>query len=61
MTNLVLKGGLLLAAYHARRPTKDADFVAGSLANQVPVITGVVKDIARITIDDGLRFDANSA
>ena len=37
------------------------DFAARTLANQVPVITGVVKDIARITIDDGLRFDADSA
>lgn len=59
--NLILKGGLLLAAYDARRPTRDADFAARSLANQVPVITGVVQDIARITIDDGLSFDADSA
>lgn len=61
VSNLVLKGGLLLAAYDARRPTRDADFAARTLPNQVPVITGVVKDIARITIDDGLRFDADSA
>ena len=34
---------------------------ARTFANQVPVITGVVKGIAHITLDDGLRFDADSA
>jgi Heparan-alpha-glucosaminide N-acetyltransferase, catalytic len=46
-----LAGGLL-AAYDARRPTRDADFAARSLANQTPVITRVVQDIAH---HDGRR------
>lgn len=59
--NLVLKGGLLLAAYDARRPTRDADFAARNLTNQVPVVTELVQGIARIGLDDGLTFDAASA
>jgi Nucleotidyl transferase AbiEii toxin, Type IV TA system len=59
--HLVLKGGLLLAAYDARRPTRDADFVARYLSNQVAPVTGVVRQIARIPLDDGLAFDADSA
>lgn len=60
-SNLVLKGGLLLAAFDARRPTRDADFAARNLANDVPALTAVVADIARLTIDDGLAFDLKSA
>lgn len=59
--NLVLKGGLLLAAYHARRPTRDADFAARQLANEVPVVTALVQEIAGVGIDDGLAFDVGSA
>jgi hypothetical protein len=59
--NLVLKGGLLLAAYDARRPTRDADFAAKYVASQVTPVTGVVRQIARIPLDDGLAFNADSA
>lgn len=58
--NLVLKGGLLLAAYDARRPTRDADFAARQLANEVPVVTALIQEIARVEIDDGLAFDVDS-
>jgi Nucleotidyl transferase AbiEii toxin, Type IV TA system len=59
--NLVLKGGLLLAAYDARRPTRDADFAARYIAGQIAPVTGVVQQIARIPLDDGLAFNADSA
>lgn len=60
-TTLVLKGGLLLAAYDTRRPTRDADFAGQRLTNQVEGITTLVRDIAAIRVEDGLRFDADSA
>ncbi len=60
-SNLVLKGGLLLAAYDARRPTRDADFAARQVTNDVAEIRGLVQEIAAITADDGLVFDIDSA
>lgn len=59
--NLVLKGGLLLAAYDARRPTRDADFAARQIANDVDEVTRTIQEIATIPVDDGLLFDAESA
>ena len=58
---LVLKGGLLLAGYDARRPTRDADFAGRQLTNQVPEVTALVRDIAQTTVDDGLLFAVDSA
>jgi hypothetical protein len=51
----------LLAAYDARRPTRDADFAARNLADQVVEVTRVVREIAGITLHDGLVFDPGSA
>jgi hypothetical protein len=59
--NLVLKGGLLLAAYDARRPTRDADFAARWIANDVDGVTRTIQEIAAIKLDDGLLFDIDSA
>ncbi len=60
-SNLVLKGGLLLAAYDARRPTRDADFAARQVTNDVEEISRLVQEIAAISADDGLAFDLDSA
>ena len=57
----MLKGGLLLAAYDARRPTRDADFAAQRIANDVDEVTRLVQEIAAITVGDGLTFDIHSA
>lgn len=38
----VIKGGMLLAAYEARRPTADLDALARSIANDQDVIVGLV-------------------
>jgi hypothetical protein len=39
--NFVLKGGVLLAALDARRPTRDIDFAARRLANDTTLINGL--------------------
>jgi predicted nucleotidyltransferase component of viral defense system len=59
--NFVLKGGVLLAALDARRPTRDIDLVASALRNTEAEILGVVREIARISLDDGIEFDSEQA
>lgn len=54
--NLVLKGGMLLARFDARRPTRDIDIHAESLSNDPATIAEVVADILRIEAADGLVF-----
>lgn len=58
---LVLKGGLLLAAFGQRRPTRDVDLQAEALGNDAETVRTVVCEIARIGQDDGLVFDADEA
>ncbi|TDC52723.1 nucleotidyl transferase AbiEii/AbiGii toxin family protein [Jiangella ureilytica] len=53
----VLKGGMLLAAFGARRPTVDADALARHLANDIDTVIQVVAEIAaRPGDDDGVEF-----
>ena len=59
--DLVLKGGVLLAAYDTRRPTRDIDLQATDLAGDADTVLALVRDIAAIHKDDGLVFDAGSA
>ncbi len=42
---LVLKGGVLLAAFDERRPTRDIDLQAQALGNDTPFVTGEVLHI----------------
>lgn len=58
---LVLKGGALLAAYDARRPTRDIDVQARAIAGAVEDVLRLVQDIASTPLDDGLVFDIESA
>jgi hypothetical protein len=60
---LVLKGGVLLAAFDARRPTRDVDLQASAVSNDVGTLLGLVCEIAALTtdVDDGLVFDADQA
>jgi hypothetical protein len=53
----VLKGGVLLAAYDARRPTRDVDLVAVDIANDLDVIRRMVNEVVAVERDDGLQFD----
>ena len=57
---LVLKGGVLLAAYATRRPTRDVDLEGLRLSNNVDHLLGVVAAIASINQEDGLSFDLDS-
>jgi len=47
-TSFVLKGGVLLAALDARRPTRDIDLAASAVINTEAEILAVVREIAGI-------------
>jgi hypothetical protein len=53
--DFVLKGGVLLAAYGVRRPTKEADANAVRVDVTAQHLAHVVRDIAAIDVDDGCR------
>ena len=58
---LVLKGGVLLAALDARRPTRDIDLATTALRNTEAEILGVVRKIAGISLADGIAFEPEQA
>ncbi|MFD2079237.1 Nucleotidyl transferase AbiEii toxin, Type IV TA system [Actinopolymorpha cephalotaxi] len=58
---LVLKGGVLLAAYDARRPTRDVDMQARAISGEREDVLRLVRDIAAARVDDGLRFDTDAS
>jgi len=55
--DFILKDGILLAAYGARRPTKDVDANAVSVDVNPEHLARVVRDIAAVAVDDGMVFD----
>jgi hypothetical protein len=57
----VLKGGILLAAFGERRPTRDVDLQAQDLDNDAEIVRSAVCDIARVEVDDGLTFNVDAA
>jgi Nucleotidyl transferase AbiEii toxin, Type IV TA system len=58
---LILKGGVLLAAFGERRPTRDIDLQAHTLDNDVETVRVVICEIAARRLDDGVSFDADDA
>jgi len=54
---LVLKGGVLLAAFDARRPTRDVGLLALRTPNDMETVRQLVADVAARPIEDGLEFD----
>lgn len=58
---LILKGGVLLAAYDTRRPTRDVDLQGSRISNDTADVLQIVKTIAGHQLDDGLAFDAGNA
>jgi len=58
--DFVLKGGVLMATFAERRPTRDIDFAARGFANDVPDIEQRVRNIITVRRDDGLEFDPDS-
>jgi hypothetical protein len=60
-SNFVLKGGVLLSAFEARRATQDVDFLARCLSGDTRQMLAVVRKIAGIGLDDGLVYDTAAA
>lgn len=60
-TDLILKGGVLLAAYETRRATRDVDLQATDLNNDANVVLALICDIAASDKDDGLFYDTSTA
>jgi predicted nucleotidyltransferase component of viral defense system len=59
--NFVLKGGVLLAPLDARRPTRDIDLAARALESSTAGILAAVREIAELSVDDGLIFHSDRA
>lgn len=57
----VLKGGVLLAAYEMRRPTRDVDLRADRLAANPAAVLDAVRRIAAFPIEDGTVFGVDGA
>lgn len=58
--DFVLKGGVLLAAFAARRPTKDIDLHATGLTGDPEEVAERVRVIATLDVADGLVFEPAS-
>ncbi|WP_297992279.1 nucleotidyl transferase AbiEii/AbiGii toxin family protein, partial [uncultured Anoxybacillus sp.] len=58
----VLKGGLFLFSLtqFKSRPTKDIDFLAKQISNDIKYIKSVFESICALTVEeDGVEFDVN--
>lgn len=53
---LVLKGGLLLAAFDLRRATRDVDLMALRIDNDPAFVERLVVEIASVDVDDDVVF-----
>jgi predicted nucleotidyltransferase component of viral defense system len=60
--NFILKGGLLLYVHleDKARPTKDIDFLARRIPNDIETITAVFRKICVIEYNDGLVYDTKN-
>ncbi len=58
---LVLKGGVLLAALDERRPTRDVDLQGQAVENNMETIRATACEVAAIALDDGVIFDVETA
>ena len=59
----VLKGGVLLAAFDSRRPTKDVDLAGLDVANDTAAVLDLVRQVLAVEpqSDDGIEFVADTA
>lgn len=53
---LVLMGGMLLAVFEERRPTRDVDLLGMAIANDAESVAALVTEITAIEVDDGVVF-----
>lgn len=58
--DLILKGGVLLAAYDTRRPTRDVDLAGRNMSNTVDATVETIRTILESKLDDGWLFGAPS-
>ena len=58
--DFVLKGGVLMAAFSARRPTRDIDLAASGFPNDIAGVVQRVRAVATVDVKDGLLFDGES-
>lgn len=58
--DFVLKGGVLMAAFAARRPTKDIDLQATRLSDDPEEVAERIRLIAALEVADGLVFAQSS-
>ena len=58
--NFVLKGGVLLAAYSDRRPTRDIDFVVDHVEGALGAIRKITNEVLAVPTGDGLVFDESA-
>jgi hypothetical protein len=52
---------VLLAVFGERRPTRDIDLQAQSIANDPATVRTAITDIATLSLDDGVVFDTRGA
>jgi len=57
----IIKGGMLLAAYDARRPTADLDALARAVASDQDTIVALVSEISQLQLDDGVEYHCQTA
>ena len=55
--DFTLKGGVLMAAFAARRPTRDIDLAACGFPNDIPDVELRIRSIVAQDTGDGLTFD----
>lgn len=57
---LVLKGGMLLAAFQLRRPTRDLDVLALRVDNDPTAVQTLIRDITSVAGNDGVEFQEDT-
>jgi hypothetical protein len=59
----VLKGGVLLAAFGNRRPTRDVDFAGRDIGNDAATVVALIKSVLAVQLseDDGIEFAPDTA
>ena len=59
----VLKGGVLLAAFGNRRPTRDVDFAGRDIGNDEATVLALIKSVlaVQLSADDGIDFAPDTA
>lgn len=50
---LVLEGGMLLAVWDARRPTRDIDLAGRRMPGEVDGVRDLLRTVAAVPVDDG--------